>query len=347
MNHQNSSLLANGVLVLCSLLLALLAAELVLRFGMDPSRLVPNAPETPSLNERRNELRFLERNQHRQPEDMGGHDSALGWDARPAPTGKTTHRPARLAVAMGDSFVFGNEVDADENFVALLNRTQADLEVLNMGVPGYGIDQSYLKFNQQALSLDPDIVLFGIYVSDYERSTVAFTAGSKPIFRLTDEGLVLSNHPVPSPASELGRIRSSLDGISFLLEFVRNRGPGARLSADEFFADGDRVITHLLRKLRDSLDPQQRLILIHFPRGESFIDPDPFQQEMNNRLLAIYQALNLETINLAEVFESARETADVPSAFYVIRDGGSIGHLNPAGHRLAARAISIALAAGH
>lgn len=350
MDPRHRALLANGALIALSLLTSLALAEGLLRFGMESTRLVPNAPETPVLNQRRNELRFLERN--RDSEQMGGHDPVLGWDAGPPATrvrGRQSvpAKSGRRAVALGDSFVFGNEVDADENFAALLDQAANGLEVLNMGVPGFGIDQSYLKYAHFATQYDADVVLFGIYVSDYERSTVAFTNGAKPLYQVHAEApgaaVVLTNQPVPSPAAELERIRGSLKNRSYLLEFLSNRLPGARQTDAAFFNAADQLIEHILRRLRDSLRPDQRLLILHIPRGEAFSDPDPFHQEMSRRLKASYDRLNLQSLDLAGAFLRQVPAAEVARAYYVVRASGSVGHLNPAGHRLAAAAISARL----
>lgn len=331
-----------------SLLFSLALAEVFLRYAMEVTRLVPNAPETPMLNQRRNELRFLERNSGRDPDELQSHDPLLGWDAGPKNTRVRGIRviPPRTglrAVALGDSFVFGNEVEADQNFAALLDREDNGLEVLNMGVPGFGIDQSFLKYQHFASRHQPDVVIFGIYVSDYERSTVAFTAAAKPLFQATGNRVSLGNQPVPAPAAELRRIRQSLASQSYLLEFVRHRLPSARQPASAFFDTSDRVIAHILARLRDTLTPDQQLLIVHIPRGESFASPDPFHQEMSARLLAIYQELGLAVLNLGDAFLREVASEDVARTYYVIRDSGSIGHLNPPGHRLAAREIEIRL----
>lgn len=328
-----------------SLLVSLILAEAFLRLGVEATRLVPNAPETPELNQRRNELRFLERNRGREPEELSSHDPVLGWDAGPDATrvrGKreVARKTNRRAVTLGDSFVFGNEVEAQENFAALLGRPENDLEVLNMGVPGFGIDQSFLKYKHFASRYEPDVVIFGIYVSDYERSTVAFTAAAKPLFHLVDGAVALSHQPVPSPAAELRRIKQSLTGSSYLLEFARNRLPGARQRPSEFFDAGDRVISHILAELRDSLTSGQQLLIVHIPRGESFASPDPFHRKMSARLRAIYQHLSLETVDLGEVFLRKTPPEDVARTYYVVRESGSIGHFNPEGHRLTASEIA-------
>jgi hypothetical protein len=341
-------LLANVALTVVSLCVALAAAELFLRYGMDAERLVPNAPETPALNERRNALRFFEKNRNRATLGSTGHDRWLGWDTGDPETRVRDRQivpaaHALRAVTLGDSFVWGNEVAANENFSALLDQANNGLQVLNMGVPGYGIDQSILKYERYGRAYQPDVIILGIYVPDYERSTVAFTAAPKPLFLMVDDTLMLTNSPVPAPGTALDQIRDSLSGQLYLREFIANRLPGVRQPAERFFETADEVIGRLLRRLRDGLDRDQKLLIVHIPRGESFTRPDGFHQEMGLRLRSLYDDLGLQVVDLATEFNREVPAVNVAESFYRVRDSGSVGHLSPPGHVLTARAISRAL----
>lgn len=336
----------NLLLVIISAGLTLLLLEGLLRVAFTPADLVRATPTLPELNQRHNELDYWLRYRERPASELAGHDPLLGWDAGTGDSrvrGKTVLPPKAglRAVAVGDSFVFGNEVAAEETFAALLDQADNGLEVLNMAVPGYGIDQSYLKYRHFGAPLNPDVVLFGIYVSDYERSTVAFTAAAKPRFVLDGSSVVLTNQPVPSPAAELERIGGSLTGRWHLALLADNLT--ARLARNDpaaYFTSSDRIIGHLLRTLRESLGPEQRLLVIHFPRGESFLDPDPLHQEMHRRLLGLYEAQSIEHIDLSREFPAVLPASEVAEAFYVVRPSGSVGHLNPEGHHRVAALIS-------
>src|SRR5438045_4886239 len=94
-------------------------------------------------------------------------DPDLGWTVRPggrsadglyeanvdgarAPSSTTYgERPARgrvRVVTVGDSFTHGDGVRFDETWQRQLQGRRADLEMVNLGVPGYGTDQSYLRW---------------------------------------------------------------------------------------------------------------------------------------------------------------------------------------------------------
>jgi hypothetical protein len=342
--------LANGLLMALSVLATLAVAELFLRYGMNPERLVPNAPETPRLNERRNALRFYAK--QRQRTSFGGHDRWLGWDAGDRGTrvrGRASIPPLQRGdlrvIALGDSFTWGNEVAADENFAYLLDAADNGLQVLNMGVPGYGIDQMVLKYERHGAALEPDLIILGIYVSDYERSTVAFTAAAKPLFQLVNDQLLLTNSPVPAPAVALEQVARSLNGQLFLREFIATRLPAARQGVAAFFDASDLLIEGMLHRLRRELGERQALLVLHIPRGESFLEPDPFHQEMSIRLLSLYRKLGLWSLNVDAVLTELADRSEIPGRFYRVRESGSVGHLNPEGHRVVAAAIEAEIAA--
>jgi hypothetical protein len=337
----------NGLLLLGSFAVAVLALEGLLRLTLSPARLVGGAPDRPEVNQWHNELRYLSRYRDRPPSELHRHDPLLGWDSNYGETrvrGRSVvpDSPGLRAVAVGDSFVFGNDVEPGENFSALLDSAPNALQVLNMGVPGYGIDQSHLKLKHHGLRLEPDLVLFGIFVGDYERTTVAFTTFAKPRFVLQDDALTLTNQPVADPAAELERIAAALDGRWYLQELLANLYRKLNpLDDASFFDASDRIVRAILQDLADSVGGR-RLLVIHFPRGESFSTPDPFHTTVHQRLLKIYRTLGIEFIDLAEEFRTSNP-AGPAAAFFVVQEDGDIGHLNPAGHRRVAELIAARL----
>lgn len=65
----------------------------------------------------------------------------------------------RMAV-FGDSFVFGDGEFIQNTWPNMLERSVKNFEVLNFGVSGYGLAQSYLHLLQDGLKFNPDVVLF-------------------------------------------------------------------------------------------------------------------------------------------------------------------------------------------
>ncbi|HDL64383.1 MAG TPA: SGNH/GDSL hydrolase family protein, partial [Proteobacteria bacterium] len=119
-----------------------------------------------------------------------------------------------LRIALfGDSFTHGDEEPFEKTWGKFLEddliNAGISAEVLNFGVPGYGIGQAYLRWKYQGKKYSPRIVVFGfqpenikrtvnIFRSLYSRNT--WLVFSKPRFFINKEGkLELVNSPVIPP----------------------------------------------------------------------------------------------------------------------------------------------------
>lgn len=119
--------------------------------------------------------------------------------ARPKPPG------VRRVLVFGDSFTFGEEVSDDETFCHRLSGLLPGVEVLNMGVRGYGHDQMLLYLREAAARYEPDLILLGYVTDDALRNLMTFRDFAKPRFTLRQGRLVLQGTPVPSPEELLRR----------------------------------------------------------------------------------------------------------------------------------------------
>lgn len=143
----------------------------------------------------------------------------LGWDLRPGVRSERVNtnarglrglreydpKPppgARRVLCVGDSFTFGEKLMDDESLPA---RLEAELnrsgrwEVLNLGVPGYGTDQQWLRLQRLGFQYAADVVVLGFFEDDIRRNIMSFRDYAKPYFELSAGQLVLRNVPVPSP----------------------------------------------------------------------------------------------------------------------------------------------------
>ena len=92
------------------------------------------------------------------------------------------HGTIRIA-CLGDSFVWGWGVDDGETFADRLERELGpEVEVVNLGVPGYSTDQELLCFLEEGKKYRPDLVLLGYVLNDAEGN------------------LRSANHGLPKPA---------------------------------------------------------------------------------------------------------------------------------------------------
>ena len=127
--------------------------------------------------------------------------------------------PKRLIAVLGDSYAFGEKVRYEDAFPAQLEeRLGPQYRVLNFGVPGYGVDQSYLRYISDVLSWKPEIVVFSFVWHDLLRTMSVYSflsfSGfgiplSKPRFLLTPAGLKQINVPTLAPEEILTKTRVS------------------------------------------------------------------------------------------------------------------------------------------
>jgi lysophospholipase L1-like esterase len=85
-------------------------------------------------------------------------------------------RPATARVlVLGDSYTFGWAVTEEEVYPqrleAILRQAGADVEVLNLGVPGYNTEQERHLLEETLPRYDPDIVVLGYVLNDAEPTT--------------------------------------------------------------------------------------------------------------------------------------------------------------------------------
>lgn len=117
-------------------------------------------------------------------------------------------------VVLGDSFTHGDEVNLEETWAYLLEQQffKKNVEVLNLGVPGYGTDQAVLKFEKKGLAFHPQIAILGVMTENICRNVNRFrpyyTGGqtgiplTKPRFLIEKEQLVLAQ-PVTIPPRQI------------------------------------------------------------------------------------------------------------------------------------------------
>lgn len=110
--------------------------------------------------------------------------------------------------AFGDSFTYCEEVDYSECWTTRLEAALNGSEVLNFGVPGYGPDQAWLRYERDGQAYGNCAVLIGYMVENINRVVNRFRpfyepAGglvlSKPRFLLQGDGLELVANPANSP----------------------------------------------------------------------------------------------------------------------------------------------------
>jgi hypothetical protein len=310
-------------------------------------------------------------------------DPLLGWKNRPSfrNTGRlfdadrvttnsngargSTDYPYRRTdkkriVVVGDSFAFGQEVNDEETYAAVLSSSLGDTDVINLGVIGYGIDQMLLTVKGEALKYSPDLIIVAFISDDIERSLVSFRDFAKPLFVLDpSRRLALVGAPVPPPAAWIANEpwkSKALDTLEILHSDVR-RLVGVRR------AEAFRLTWMLLKEMARVAGEAHTNILFVFEPSDTEIvlddRPDLVAKgseayKSNSAYFASYargiarfgeklfvdftEQERVASLNLAPIFRKHHRDGDTRI--------DKMGHWNKYGHALAAEKIARKIQSG-
>lgn len=255
-------------------------------------------------------------------------------------------------LVFGDSMTWGYGVEAEERYTNVLeNKLDNNVEVINMGVPGYGTDQEYLLLKEEGIKYSPNLVIFDfdIYTDACDVSnTVRYRYYSKPKFNLVGDELILTNVPVPlSPNlyQKVNRLLSGLRSYVFIrdcilsIDFIREVLSGAVQYQSNTKCEGSNQksedVMHLITKIISEVNNfiksnNGKLVVVIIPnKGQVYEEGSTFQ---NDFLKEFGNKQNIKIIDLSPEFkESTKKGNDL----YFKKDL----HLNKNGHKLAAEII--------
>jgi hypothetical protein len=100
---------------------------------------------------------------------------------------------------LGDSFVWGFDVEASERFTEKLQAGHPEWSIVNLGVSGYGTDQEYLVLQKYFDQFRPRLV-FLVICGDNDNEDNSWNCRGgyyKPYYTLADGRLKLDGVPVP------------------------------------------------------------------------------------------------------------------------------------------------------
>jgi hypothetical protein len=157
-----------------------------------------------------------------------------GFDA----WGFRNHEVPRAAdiVAVGDSHTFGNTAKMDESWPYVLGRLTGR-QVYNMGMGGYGPNQYFYLSNTKALSLKPNVIVWGLYMGDDFQNAYEITYGLNywaHLRKLPAQNVDADIWDPPAPkATWLKQTRVWLSEHSVVYQLAFHMSPGGRLAGEE------------------------------------------------------------------------------------------------------------------
>jgi hypothetical protein len=241
-------------------------------------------------------------------------------------------------VLLGDSIAFGYGVSDEETFAHRLEVEDNGLEVLNLGVEGYGPGQELLLLQRTGLGANPDVVVLAVclrndFVDAMLRVALYDGVTPRPRFELVGSDLVLDDSPVRRSAA--GHALQWLSDQSHLFNrasawMPRGReaeDPGWRTRKREALLDEDYAfrLTFALVMEMEKLCRTRGIgfLVATFPNGLGY----GIRPEISERFHR-----SLETSGVALVDMGARFRSMGLRAAQLSID--STGHLGPRGHAL-------------
>ena len=167
--------------------------------------------------------------------------------------------------AFGDSMVYGNEVGTADVWTSQMEHACRQIQVLNYGVGGYGVDQAYLRYVSEGSLYAPHIVLVGFVPDDLRRLVNVYRRFIddreiplfKPRFMLEGSTLKLLPNPLPR-RSDYERLLMDPEAVTHLGQHDQWYKPAIYENPlYDFSATGRLAVAVGLRVYNRYLDPNR------------------------------------------------------------------------------------------
>jgi len=263
---------------------------------------------------------------------LGWRNAYPSWEGGVARTGwRTPEVPdagREHIVLLGDSFVFGLGLRQSDTLSSYLeHELNNEVDVVNLGVRGWGLDQIVLASTRVAPSYRPKIIIMAFIAADLERSCTAFGFNaSKPYFVLKNGVAQPTAIPVPTLEQKAAEHRRPYRRLADALEVFFTKSRLVCLIGQIFLArPRERCINELNPAILEYAvahsDPATKLFIVH-------LDGD-LPPEFEKRAKAMPNFVSLPS----QVDRVGRELGIRPKR---LSDGHPAGELN----RIYARALA-------
>ena len=227
-------------------------------------------------------------------------------------------------ICSGDSFTLGYGVDNDNTWAALLSSIIPDIETINMGQGGYGIDQSYLWFMRDGIKLRYDLLIFAFISADLTRAiSPTFRDYSKPLLSVRDGRIIKNNIPVPRPsfiAQHLPKFESAINSLRVitlahaLLNMLKKSAHDPGSKKKEPVNRVKKLTSAIFKSLYEyNKQNNRRVLFVYLPTQLEY------KENMKTRILRSFLSSQAEENGwlLLDLFDDFRELApgDIPELF--------------------------------
>lgn len=240
-------------------------------------------------------------------------------------------------VCSGDSFTLGYGVNDDQTWCELLTTLDSRRETVNMGQGGYGVDQAYLWYVRDGMSLAHQAQVLAVDAVSFERMRYdTFLGYGRPVLRAVDGALTVTNAPIPRRGyllpwlTQNAKTFAELRSMQLIAKVVsRIAGPDAGRPIGDVRDTSARILADL-RTMNDRKG--SRLVMVFLPvptdydRGES----DPWRRWVRREAAA-------QAIPYLDLVEELRR---LPESEWNALFDPATGHYGAEGHRRVARLIA-------
>jgi hypothetical protein len=157
---------------------------------------------------------------------------------------------------LGDSFIYGANRAIDNIPSQLQSKLHDQFEIFNLGVPGYGIDQMYLAYEQYKYAIRPHMVILAFIDVDVSRVLEAYRVWeglNKPSFTVKNGNLVSRG-----PISESHRLLNELTSKSVLFSLLMRQ--------IYLMKDARAIVEHIfLRMLKETQRRNEQFVVVRIP----------------------------------------------------------------------------------
>ncbi len=262
--------------------------------------------------------------------------------------------PVRDAViVLGDSFVFGNYVDSRHTVPAYLqdglNNRGDKLNVINAGVPGFGIDQEYVQLVKNLLPrVSPKVVLWIIHENDWDEYDYGCLVTVNNSLRLLPAWKnTLFWYATAAPYLPTWILQSRIYALirSAIPEnFTFGCSSGSPISIEQQNLKKERIFQSAL-DLAKKNNFALRFVYVQSQHAYSSEPPPTYEEETRKKLLAIYaigenpliasKAIK-DLLTTQNVLGSSTESTLLDKTLFVLDDPSGYGgqHMNEEGNRL-------------
>jgi len=230
----------------------------------------------------------------------------------------------------GDSLTFGEGVNDNETYSAMIENSLVGVDALNFAVHGYGTDQMYLRYVEDGTKFELDVVVLAFASFHMFRNNTSFGFFAKPKFELdSDNDLVLTGVPVPDPVflieNPLQRQGSILDNsviAAWIWQRVMNINDRRVLSTD---SDQWKLTAKVIEEFAG--------LSAHHDAKFLIVDLSSRDPMISSELEALASEIAADHLSVKSRFDAAAERGET---FRLQNDG----HWNEYGHSIVANMIA-------